>query len=263
MKARCLGLALGVVLAIPPWTVYPTLSNADDALPSWYKKKKADEKAKEDERREDELKKLEKPQVGAPLDSGPPPVSQISQPEQKVIVTDLLFKRAGLTSSINLGVGYLSQPELPGTALSGGMGVGWWWKPNLVLMPYLRANAIFASNYTFVLTTLSPMLRWYPAKSWALGIELGVGVSIGLSRVTESRLPTPPEGATLRTRNGPTAGIHVAHMFWTSRVFALGPVLQARWAKQDERSVFDISIGVTFQDARPDYTGGDLTQSDW
>lgn len=239
----------------------------EGALPSWYKKKKTDKAREEQERREDELRKQELPEIGAPgrpgmPESGATQETELSAPEPDKNTSDnRLFKNDGLTGAAMLGVGKVSQPEFSGTALMGGYGMGWWWKPNLVLTAMGRASVIMDETYFFMLISIGPQLRFFPSKRLAFGIEAAYGYSVGLSRVNAAHLPTPPDSAALAARRGPLFGANAAYLLWPKRDLGVGPVVSFRKGTQGERSVFEVMAGITLQDGRPSYTG-DLTK-DW
>lgn len=172
--------------------------------------------------------------------------------------TNLLFKAAGVTDSLNLEAGRLIQPQLSGIAYTLQYGMGWWATPRIVASPFARVTAVFESNFTFFQVTAGVQGRYFITQNWVAGALAGFGGGQGLSRLPEARVPLPPSDETLATRFGLLAGIHGAYLFWPSRSFGVGPAVAVYVGSQGERSQVMYTIGVTFQSGRPAYDG-DLT----
>jgi hypothetical protein len=250
-------VALALTLALIPSG--SRLARADDdsnsdAQPSWYKKQQQDRKKKADEAAK---KAAEKPVIS---NDATPSFSELSSATPKPPPPHLLFKEAGLTDSATFDYGYLSQQQINGLVLSGQYALGWWWTPELVFGFYGRISGDWNDEYLWFLFQVGPQIRWFFDKNWELTLNLGWGVSEGLSRVAASHIPTPPDSTELGARNGPIVGLQIGRLGWSKRDLAIGPMLGVWFGKQDERTFTMITLGITFQDGKPDYSGGDLTQ---
>lgn len=233
------------------------------ADPGWYRKKKDDARK---EAEEAAAKEAEMPIVGEEGGKlAPAPASselgkiESDEKKAKAEYPSLLFKREGVTASLTAGIGSLSQPEIQGFPVSLSYAMGWWWKPDLVLSGFGRAEGLFSNTFNFLVLSLGPQLRWFATRSWAFTGNIGYAFSEGLSRVGAAHIPPPPRDTALTARRGLLFTAQAAYLFWNRRDLAVGPTASATIGSQGERSYFEFMLGFTYQDGRPNYTG-DLTE---
>jgi hypothetical protein len=223
--------------------------------PAWFKRKKDTE---EGERRQEELKASEKAAVGG---ADPPPAagdaafSTLTQDDRPAPQTNLLFKSAGLTESFDLGAGSLSQDDLAGFSFTPAFAMGWWWTPRLIASVGLSGLVQLKETYVFGLLALGPKVRWLLGERWILGAGIGYGVSQGLSRVPQSHIPPPPGDPVLEARLGPSASLQAGVLFWPRRDLGIGPSVTYTIGKHAERSFSIVTVGISYQSGRPNYTG--------
>lgn len=228
--------------------------------PSWYNKKKQDESEKKEEEAQ---KESEAPVVGGDSGDMGADTGQLApiagrKEEKKPVVTSHFFKASGLTDSIGLGGGYLSQPDLPGKFLSFDYSMGWWANPELAVSPYLQGFTALESSYIFVLFGAGIKIRYFLTKNWPFSGYFGWGLSQGFSRTPQSVLPYPPNQDQLAARRGTNVSLQAAYLYWSKRTFGIGPSFTVTFGSQTERTFFAFSLGMTFQSGRPNFVD-DLT----
>jgi hypothetical protein len=248
---RRLLLSLALVLAL-------TAAPPARAQPAWYTKKKSDE---QQQKQDDAVKAQEQPAIGgAPPTPGEAssasPFSELqSSPPAKVLDSNLLFRAAGLTESLCFDYGHLSQPEINGGLMSLQSSIGWWWRPDLIVGVFGRPAMIFEDTYLFMLISVGPEVRFMANSHWQISAHFGYAFSETLTRVADTHIPPPPSDQTAAARDGWAYGGQVAYLMWTRRDLALGPSLAYWGGTQRERTFSAITIGITLQDGRPNYTG--------
>ena len=228
--------------------LYSPPSRADG--PTWYKKKQQAEQKKSEE--EAEKRKQTGALIGGDA-SDDPGFSQLSVSDQKPPETDLLFKTKGLTDSLSFDAGNISQDQISGPIFSLQYALGWWWKPNLILSPYLRLSGLFNSAFIFMKVELGPQLRYFYKQNIPITVFAGFAVSRGANQADANSIPPPPSQTALDERHGIVAGAQVGYFFWTRNDLALGPTLSFRVGSQAERSFSEISLGFSLQSGRPYY----------
>lgn len=218
------------------------------AEPSWYKRKK---EVVEEKAREEEMKASEKPVEMKPV--------ELTPKKEETHETNYLFKKKGLSDSFGFDFGKLIQNELNGYMASIQYGMGWWWKPTMTLSGFVRFGGTFSKTFVFMMASFGPQLRYFPNRNTVLGVLTGYQFSQGLTRVSATHLPPPPNPRTLAARHGLMGGVHAGYLFWPTKSLAMGPVFNAIAGIQDERKFLLLTLGITFQSGRPDYKG-DVTE---
>jgi hypothetical protein len=245
LAATCLGF---LVLAGAP---------AAYADPAWYRHKQQVEEKKAEETAE---KDAERPVVGIPGEGGSTggatnTFSQLSKPIENRIETNLLFKRAGLTDSIGFDLGKLDQTDISGYLFSAQLAMGYWWQPNLVLSVFARPSVLFRETYLYMAGSAGPSLRYLLGKHWAFTGAVAYGFGQGLTRVSSTHIPPPPDDVALVARRGILNGAQVAYFFWPKRDLGIGPCFSYWGGKLGDRDNTIFTLGFTLQDQRPNYTG--------
>ena len=241
-----------LILALAPLVILGFATSASHATePTWFKKKKAiqEEKAEEERR-----KNVEAPVVGN-SNGDTPAVSDLSAPAGPPPDMRLLFKRAGVTESFHLDYGNLSQPEITGGMISGQYSFGRWWTSSVILSLSARASGLFQELDVFMMANVGPQVKYWFSQRWAVDAYLGYGISQGLNRVDRNHVPLPPKDTVLRARHGPLLALELSYFFWPKRDMGIAPTVSYWKGSQDERNQSMISLGVTIQMGRPNYTG--------
>lgn len=230
--------------------------------PSWYQRKKAEEQRRL--QYEQQLEQ-EKPVIGKEGSTVAQPktveLSAPPEPEKKPSTPSLLFDKRALTASFDAGLSYLSQDTVNGLPISVLYGMGWWWKPDLILSGFGLVDAIFTSTHIYSTISVGPQLRYFLDDHWALTGRVGFQVSQGFSRVEATHIPPPPTQTALDLRSGLNLTAQVSRMFWLKRDLAVGPYVATRVGFQSERTYFEFSLGFTYQDGKPNLSGDLLETS--
>ena len=227
-----------------------SLSTYAEEGPAWYKRKK---EVIEQKRQEAEERAAEKP-----ID--PTSTAEISQNKTPPPDQNYLFKSEGHTDAFGFDIGKLDQPVITGTILHLQYGMGWWWKPNLILSGLGRFGGMLSQTFVFMMVSIGPELRWFVTQHWMFTTNISIQYSQGITRVLATHIPPPPDQVYLDARYGVSGTAGVAYMFWPNRTLGIGPTLSATFGTQRERAFTNLMLGITFQSGRPNYTG-DLTST--
>ena len=241
----------------------PALGTHQAALaegPNWVKRKKAIIQEKKDEA---EDKAAEKPVVGGNSPNGADASttsSQLSVDNRPPPSTKMFLSNEGFTESFTFNYGKLSQADVPGKALSGRYSAGWWVTPSFVVMGSGQALTIYTGTFMYLMAGVVAEVRYFPNQHLAVSFSPLYAVSVGLTRVGQANIPPPPTQTALAQRLGPLFEWQATYLFWPRRTFALGPALSFMTGKQGERSLTMISLSLTIQTGRPNYSGS-VTES--